>query len=73
MCSATLGPVEDEQRMVHETLSLSETEYAFNIRQCVFAAAHANYEQTAPRIKMLVGSWYVDEFGNPTRQIQARD
>ena len=59
--------------MVYETLSLSETEYASNIRQSVFAAAHANYEQTAPRVKMIVGSWCVDEFGNPTRQIQARD
>jgi hypothetical protein len=31
------------------------------------------YEQTTPTIKMLIGSWYLDEFGNPTREIRARD
>jgi hypothetical protein len=31
------------------------------------------YEQIIPRIDMLVGTWYVDEFGNQTREIKARD
>ena len=32
-----------------------------------------NYEQTAPAAKMLVGPWYLDEFGNPTREIRPLD
>jgi hypothetical protein len=26
-----------------------------------------------PRIRMVVGPWEVDEYGNPTREIKARD
>ena len=32
-----------------------------------------NYEQTPPAAEMLVGPWYLDEFGNPTREIKAFD
>jgi hypothetical protein len=32
-----------------------------------------NYRQTAPPVKMLVGPWYLDEFGNPTREIKGLD
>jgi len=32
-----------------------------------------NYQQTAPMAKMLVGPWYLDEFGNPTREIKGLD
>ena len=32
-----------------------------------------NYQQTAPMAKMLVGPWYLDEFGNPTREIKRLD
>ena len=31
------------------------------------------YEQLIPRIEMLVSAWYVDQFGNQTREIKARD
>jgi hypothetical protein len=27
----------------------------------------------SPSIKMAVGDWYPDEFGNPTREIKGRD
>jgi len=30
-------------------------------------------QQVLPAIKMLVGDWYVDEFGIRTREIWARD
>jgi hypothetical protein len=74
VCSAALGFVlEDEQRMFYDALSLFEAEYASNIQQSGVAGLNANYEHTAPRIEMLVGPWYLDEFGNPTRQIKARD
>ena len=31
------------------------------------------HELIIPRIEMLVGTWYLDEFGNQTREIKARD
>ena len=37
-------------------------------------AERSNSNQTMiPAIKMLIGEWYVDEFGIPTREITARD
>ena len=30
-------------------------------------------QQVIPAIKMIVGDWYVDELGIPTREITARD
>ena len=32
-----------------------------------------NYQQTASAAKMLVGPWYLDAFGNPTREIRGLD
>jgi hypothetical protein len=52
---------------------LSETEYASNIQRSGVAGLNGSYEHTAPRIEMLIGAWYLDELGNPTRQIKARD
>ena len=37
------------------------------------AVTKGNYQQTAPTAKMLVGPWYLDEFGNPTREIKGLD
>ncbi len=31
------------------------------------------YEQMIPKTEMLIGDWYVDEFGNRSREIKARD
>jgi hypothetical protein len=31
------------------------------------------WEQVVSRTEMVVGSWYLDEFGNRTREIRARD
>ena len=30
-------------------------------------------KQTSPKLEMIVGPWYLDEFGNSTREIKARD
>jgi hypothetical protein len=30
-------------------------------------------EQIDPRTEMVIGSWYLDKFGNLTREIKARD
>ena len=37
------------------------------------AVTKGNYQQIAPTAKMLVGPWYLDEFGNPTREIRSLD
>ena len=37
------------------------------------AVTKGNYQQTASAAKMLVGPWYLDEFGNPTREIRGLD
>jgi hypothetical protein len=37
------------------------------------AVTKSNYQQSTPTAKMLVGPWYLDEFGNPTREIRALD
>ena len=31
------------------------------------------HQQTTPKIEMIVGRWHLDEFGNQTREITARD
>jgi hypothetical protein len=36
-------------------------------------ATRAAHQQIIPKVEMLVGTWYVDEFGNKTREIKARD
>jgi hypothetical protein len=32
-----------------------------------------NHVQKTANYEMLIGPWYLDEFGNPTREIKARD
>jgi hypothetical protein len=34
---------------------------------------HAEHQQIAPKIEMRVSAWYVDQFGNRTREIKAHD
>ena len=52
------------------------------LRQQRFRVQHQRYaDRTSAtndqliisRIDMLIGDWHVDEFGNATREIQARD
>jgi hypothetical protein len=31
----------------------------------------SNYDRTAPATKTITGDWYLDELGNPTREIKA--
>ena len=33
----------------------------------------SSYEQMMPKAEMLIGDWYVDEFGNQTREIKSLD
>jgi hypothetical protein len=34
---------------------------------------HSERQQIVPKIEMRVSAWYVDQFGNRTREIKARD
>jgi hypothetical protein len=36
-------------------------------------AVPSTNKQTSPKLEMIVGRWHLDEFGNPTREIKARD
>ena len=38
-----------------------------------YAERSNNNQAMTPAIKMLIGDWYVDEFGIPTRKITSRD
>ena len=37
------------------------------------SAMRAAHQQIVLKVEMLVGAWCVDEFGNQTREIKARD
>ena len=37
------------------------------------ASIRATRNEVLPEIEMVIGSWYVDEFGNRTREIKARE
>jgi hypothetical protein len=71
---ATIGP---EHLSVHlkgdamdyDSVSLIELQQEARLRR----RRHAEYQQIVPRIEMLVGAWYVDQFGNKTREVKARD
>jgi hypothetical protein len=34
---------------------------------------HAEHQQIVPKIEMRISAWHVDQFGNRTREIKARD
>jgi hypothetical protein len=58
--------------MFYDELALLEVECARTQRTSALTASYLNI-QAAARIEMIVGPWYLDEFGNQTREIKARD
>jgi hypothetical protein len=53
---------------------LSLFQHTFRVQHDSAAPTSAGkLDQIAPRIEMVVGHWFLDEFGNPTREIKARD
>jgi hypothetical protein len=58
----------------YDALSLFEARHTFRIQQdnAVPMIAVDRY-QTTPSIEMVIGHWYLDELGNPTREIKARN
>jgi hypothetical protein len=59
--------------MAYDADSLIQLRREARLRQQHAAAGRPASEQIIPRIEMLVGAWYVDQYGNQTREIKARD
>ncbi len=59
--------------MTHDPNSLTALQYAEHFRLQRDAAERRHAHQVAPNIEMVVGPWHLDEFGNQTREITARD
>ena len=54
-------------------ISIIQLQREVRLRQQHVAAVRSAHEQIIPKIEMLVGAWYLDQFGNRTREIKARD
>jgi hypothetical protein len=59
--------------MAYDADSLIQLQREARLRQQHAAAGRRTHEQIIPKIEMLVGAWYVDQFGNKTREVRARD
>jgi hypothetical protein len=61
--------------MTCDARSAIQHQYNLCLQQHGFADSMraTNHELTTPRTEMLIGHWYLDEFGNRTREIKARD
>jgi hypothetical protein len=61
--------------MTYDARTLIQRQYNLRLQQQGYAKSMraTYYEQTPPRIEMVIGSWYLDEFGNKTREIKARN
>ena len=59
--------------MFYDELALFEAECArVQRRSAVTSSPHLNI-RIASKIEMIIAPWYLDEFGNQTRQIKARE
>jgi hypothetical protein len=47
--------------------------YIFECRVCDVSHTEEGAAPSEAKLKTEIGSWYVDEFGNPTREIKTRD
>jgi len=54
--------------------SLAELRHDLRFQQQRDAAEKRDaHPEVAPTIKTVIGAWYLDRFGNQTREIMARD
>jgi len=47
--------------------------YIFECRRCEVSRTEEGTPPSETKLKTEIGSWYLDEFGNPTREIKRRD
>ena len=59
--------------MTYDASSQSDVWYYHFRQQRGAAEKRDDHQQAAPNIQMVVGPWQVDEFGNRTREIRARE
>ena len=60
--------------MTYDSELLLELQFDAHLRQQRRSGRPPNpNQQIIPKIDMVVGSWHLDEFGNQTREITARD
>jgi hypothetical protein len=46
--------------------------YVFECRTCEMLHTEEGGSPSEPKLKTEIGPWYLDEFGNPTREIKGR-
>ena len=60
--------------MTYDADTATELEFGrLRFKRRRYAERSNNNRAMKPAIKMLIGDWYVDEFGIPTREITSRD
>ena len=61
--------------MTCDARSAIQHQYNLCLQQHGFADSMraTNHELTTPRTEMLIGHWYLDEFGNLAREIKSRE
>jgi hypothetical protein len=60
--------------MTYDANTATELEFErLRFKQRRYAERSNSNQVVIPAIKMLIGEWYVDGFGIPTREIKARD
>jgi hypothetical protein len=69
-----LTPDKSDRERAEEASVHSKTIVRARKQSCgAYPAPEVDRYHSTPGIKMAVGVWYPDEFGNPTREIKARD
>jgi len=59
--------------MFHDACPLVQPFHNSGVQDSAELQVEIKQEKIPDAIKMLVGPWYVDEFGNPTREITRLD
>jgi len=69
----SLGQPENNSIIQSENNSLAQPENDFSFSQDHVAPMRPSHHGQRTIIEMIIGPWYLDEFGNPTREIKARE
>ena len=59
--------------MFNDACPLVQPFHNLGVQDSAELQAAIKQEKIPNAVKMLVGSWFLDEFGNPTREIKALD
>jgi hypothetical protein len=59
--------------MFHDARPLVQPFHNLDVQDSAELQAAIKQEKIPNAVKMLVGAWYLDEFGNPTREITGVD